>query len=105
MIDGFVHFRKRVCAVFIVGPLFLFGGCNVDPSSSINGPKINLGKPVPVAMLIPKTYQNTVSLADSLEKAARMAVGDLQSVAIDLRVYDTAGSPAIAAQVAQIAVD
>ena len=56
-------------------------------------------------MLIPKTYQNTVSLADSLEKAARMAVGDLQSVAIDLRVYDTAGSPTIAAQVAQIAVD
>ena len=105
MIDGFVHFRKRVSAVFIAGSLCLVGGCNVDPSSSITRPRMNLGNPVPVAMLIPKTYQNSFSLADSLEKAAHMAVGDLQNVEIDLRVYDTAGLPAVAAQVAQIAVD
>ena len=104
MIDGFVHFRKRVRSVFILGSLLVLEGCNIDPSSSIDGPRINPGKPVPVAMLVPKTYQNTVSLADSLEKAAQMAVGDLKSVAIDLRIYDTAGSPAVAAQVAQIAV-
>ena len=105
MIDGFVHLCNRAQAIFIAVSLFLLGACNVDPSSSVTGPKINLGEPVPVALLIPKSYQKTLSLADSLEKAAQMAVGDLQNVAIDLRVYDTAGSSAVAAQVAQIAVD
>ncbi len=105
MIDGFVHLCNRAQALFIAVSLFLLGACNVDPSSSVTGPKINLGEPVPVALLIPKSYQKTLSLADSLEKAAQMAVGDLQNVAIDLRVYDTAGSSAVAAQVAQIAVD
>ena len=105
MIDGFFHFRKRLHAIFIAGSLFLLGACNFNPSSSVNGPKINLGEPVPVALLIPKSYQSTVSLADSLEKAAQLAVSDLHNVAIDLRVYDTVGSSAVAAQVAQTAVD
>ena len=51
MIDGFVHFRKRVRSVFILGSLLVLEGCNIDPSSSIDGPRMNPGKPVPVAML------------------------------------------------------
>ncbi|NCW16004.1 MAG: penicillin-binding protein activator [Rhodobacteraceae bacterium] len=106
MIDGFVHLRKSMRTVMVVlGTLFALTACNVDTSSSFSGPKIDAGKPVPVALLIPKGYENSASLADSLEKAALMAVADLQNVTIDLRVYDTAGSAAVAAQVAQKAVD
>ena len=106
MIDGFVHLRKSMRTVMVVlGTLFALAACNVDTSSSVSGPKIDAGKPVPVALLIPKGYENSASLADSLEKAALMAVADLQNVTIDLRVYDTAGSAAVAAQVAQKAVD
>mgnify|MGYP006212893533 CR=1 FL=1 len=43
-------------------------------------------------------------LARSLQNAARMAIGDLAGVKIDLRVYNTAGSPAQAASQAQKAV-
>ncbi|MFZ9019374.1 MAG: penicillin-binding protein activator [Paracoccaceae bacterium] len=106
MIDAFVHLRKSMRTVMVVlGTLFALTACNVDTSSSFSGPKIDAGKPVPVALLIPKGYENSASLADSLEKAALMAVADLQNVTIDLRVYDTAGSAAVAAQVGQTAVD
>jgi len=106
MIDAFVHLRKSMRTVMVVlGTLFALTACNVDTSSSFSRPKIDAGKPVPVALLIPKGYENSASLADSLEKAALMAVADLQNVKIDLRVYDTAGSAAVAAQVAQTAVD
>ena len=105
MIDGFIHLRNKIYALFVGVSIFALGACNVDPSASFNGPKINRGEPVPVALLIPKTDQKTEGLADSLEKAAQMAVNDLKNIDIDLRVYDTAGSAALAAQVAQTAVD
>jgi ABC-type branched-subunit amino acid transport system substrate-binding protein len=82
MIDAFVHLRKSMRTVMVVlGTLFALTACNVDTSSSFSGPKIDAGKPVPVALLIPKGYENSASLADSLEKAALMAVADLQNVA------------------------
>ena len=62
--------------------------------------------PVIVALLVPSgsTTQGDDVLAGSLENAARLAVADLEGVAIDLRVYGTAGDPATAAQVAAQAV-
>ncbi|MFT7595105.1 MAG: ABC-type branched-subunit amino acid transport system substrate-binding protein [Paracoccaceae bacterium] len=70
------------------------------------GPTINTSKPVHVALLVPKgsTHPGDAVLAQSLENAARMAIADLGDVQIDLRVYDTAGSPATASTVAVQAV-
>ena len=70
------------------------------------GPTINTSKPVPVALLVPKgsSQPGDAVLAQSLENAARMAMADLGEVQIDLRVYDTAGSPATASTVAAQAV-
>ena len=71
------------------------------------GPSINTSDPVPVALLVPRGSGNggDAVLAASLENAARLAVADLGGVTIDLRVYDTAGSPGQAAAVASRAVD
>ncbi len=70
------------------------------------GPSINLGRPIPVALLVPGGSENTGDnlIATSLENAARLAIADLQNVNIDLRVYNTMGQPDVAAQVASQAV-
>ena len=69
--------------------------------------RINPNAPVTVALLVPagSATQGDAILATSLENAARMAVADLQGVQIDLRVYDTQGDPAMAAQMARQAAD
>ncbi|WP_417524311.1 penicillin-binding protein activator [Marinovum sp.] len=70
-----------------------------------SGPRIDTSQPVPVALLIPKSDAGAGAVARSLENAARLAVADLGTVKIDLRVYDTAGNAATAAAQAQKAVD
>lgn len=71
-----------------------------------SGPRIEPGKPVQVALLVPASDpQGGAILAQSAENAARLAMADLNGAQIDLRVYDTAGQPARAAQVATQAVD
>ena len=69
------------------------------------GPRINTSRPVPVALLVPKSDAGAGAVARALENAARLAVADLDGVQIDLRVYDTAGNAATAAAQAQQAVD
>ena len=61
---------------------------------------------IQVALLVPggSGQVSDEVLAKSLENAARLAMGDLQNVEIDLRVYNTAGSPSQAAAQAQKAV-
>jgi hypothetical protein len=62
-------------------------------SGSGTGPKLAQGKPVPVALLVPKGGNSgDAAVAASLENAARLAMADLSGVAIDLRVYDTAAN-------------
>lgn len=69
------------------------------------GPQIDPAQPVRVALLVPKSDPNGGAiLAQSAENAARLAAADLNGVAIDLQVYDTAGNEAQAVQVAQQAV-
>jgi ABC-type branched-subunit amino acid transport system substrate-binding protein len=60
-----------------------------------------------VALLVPRGGGNPGDdvLAQSLERAARLAIADLGDVAIDLRVYGTAGNAAQAQQSALQAVD
>ncbi|MDG2404388.1 MAG: penicillin-binding protein activator [Paracoccaceae bacterium] len=70
----------------------------------VQGPMIDLDQPVPVALLVPKSYAETASIAASLEQAAQMAIADLGDIRIDMRIYDTAGDPERAAQAAREAV-
>lgn len=89
-------------ATLVVGALAL-AAC--DTATVGGGPSINTRAPVTVALLVPASGGDSGgALAASLENAARLAVSDLQGAEIDLRVYDTGGSPALAAQVAQQAV-
>lgn len=69
------------------------------------GQRIDTSKPVPVALLLPKSDAGAGAVARSIENAARLAVAELGGVKIDLRVYDTAGNAATAATQAQKAVD
>ncbi len=74
-------------------------------TGGMGGPTINTRNAVPVALLVPAgSPDGGATLAQSLENAARLAMGDLQGARIDLRLYDTAGQPAQAAAVAQEAV-
>ncbi len=61
---------------------------------------------VQVALLVPagSGQASDALLAKSLENAARLAIADLSNVEVDLRVYETAGSPTQAASQAQKAV-
>lgn len=73
---------------------------------SRGGPSVDTSKPVPVALLVPRGGSASDDLlATSLENAARLAMRDLTGVAIDLRVYATAGNAATAASVATQAVN
>jgi len=71
------------------------------------GPRLSSGEAVPVALLVPGGSGATgdETLAKSLRQAAELAISDLDGVKIDLRVYNTGGSPAQAAEAATKAVD
>ena len=96
----------RVTAVAAGSALALVAGCTSTsgPTGVSDGPMIDPTKPVQVALLIPKSYEETASIATSLEQAAQMAIGDLGDIRIDLRVFDTAGNLEQAALVARQAV-
>ena len=96
----------RVTAVAAGSALALMAGCTSTsgPTGVSDGPMIGPTKPVQVALLIPKSYEETASIATSLEQAAQMAIADLGGIRIDLRVFDTAGNPEQAALVARQAV-
>lgn len=65
------------------------------------------GGPVQVALLVPAgaADPNVAQLAQNLTNAAKLAVADLQGVTVDLKIYDDAGDPNRAAQLAVNAVN
>lgn len=96
--------RRGVMMMAAMGAL---AACEpVDTSLGRSAPAINTSAPVPVALLVPRGSGNASDevLARALENAARLAISDLGDVAIDLRVYGTAGSAATTQQVALQAV-
>ncbi|MBT3141544.1 penicillin-binding protein activator [Phaeobacter gallaeciensis] len=97
--------RKIVLSTLALASAAFLTACDPVPIGG-GGPSINTSKPVPVALLVPKgsAQSGDAVLAQSLENAARLAIGDLQNVQIDLRVYDTAGDANTAAAVAKQAV-
>ena len=78
------------------------GACQ-PASISGGGPSINTQAAVPVALLVPKTGP-VPDVGQSLENAARLAVGDLNGAEIALQVYDTGGTAQGAADAAREAV-
>lgn len=98
--------RKATLTFLALAAAFLLSACETGGIGG-GGPTINPSKPVPVALLVPRgsAQSGDAVLAQSLENAARMAIGDLQGVQIDLRVYDTAGDPSTAAAMATEAVN
>ncbi|MGR3838367.1 MAG: penicillin-binding protein activator [Cognatishimia sp.] len=96
---------------FVKGALVMAAGLGIAACEPIafggGGPSINTSAPVPVALLIPKTSEASgdATLAQSLENSARLAIGDLQGVQIDMRVYDTAGDALTAQNAARQAVE
>ena len=75
-------------------------GAGIGPSAGSGSGKVQ------VALLVPagSGQASDALLAKSLENAARLAMADLSNVQVDLRVYQTAGSPSQAAAQAQKAV-
>lgn len=96
----------RAAALFA---LVWMAACAQVPLSNATdtGVTIDPNAPVQVALLVPggSGDGNDALLARNLENAARLAIADLNGVKIDLRVYNTAASPAQAAAVAKQAVD
>ena len=103
--------RKAIAPLAALAAAFVLSAC--DPvlvggsgaSATSGGPALQAGEAVPVALLVPKSDGGAGSVARSLENAAQLAINDLDGVKINLRVYDTAGQPARAAELAQRAVD
>ncbi len=103
---AFLPFRRKLLSV-VSGAfaLFALAACDVPAPGITGGPSINPNQAVKVALLVPKTSESAGSLGQALENSARLAVNDLESVEVDLRVYDTAGTAAGAAAAAQSALD
>lgn len=92
--------------IFAFLTLAFLAACDLPAPSGNSGPQINPTTPVTVALLVPGgTGEAEVSaIAASLENAARLAIADLNGVAIDLRVYNTGRDPGQATNAASMAV-
>ena len=99
---------KSLAKCVLIVPVLALAACVPgDGPASDTGPKINGSTPIAVALLVPggSGQASDAILAKSLENAARLAMADLSGVKIDLRVYQTAGSPASAQAMAVKAMD
>lgn len=106
-------FGLRLCPhqiaarLFALFALFWLAACDGLPTPATIGggsaPSIDPSRPVKVALLVPGGSQDQGDnvVAENLANAARLAVGDLSGVQIDLQVYNTAGNSAQAAAMAK----
>ncbi|MBP1804716.1 penicillin-binding protein activator [Rubellimicrobium aerolatum] len=100
--------RKVLGQIAGLGALALSACAPVAVTTPLtDAPALETGAPVPVALLVPagSPVESDNFVARNLENAARLAIGDLDGVEVDLRVYATAGDPQQAAAVARTAVE
>lgn len=95
--------RKSLGQIFLVLSAVTLSACVTTGSGPVSG---NGGK-VQVALLVPSGSgkEQDELFGQSLENAARLAIGDLNNVSIDLKVYRTGGDAALASALAKQAVD
>ncbi len=108
MFARFSTARKSVVRFFAFVSLMWLAACDVTLSPDANvGPQIDPEDPVQVALLVPggSGQQSDALLAQSFENAARLAIADLDGPKVELRVYNTGGDPALAADAARTAVN
>ena len=110
MFATFDRARKPLARFTAAMSLLWLAACSIPATVGVNentGQTIDPAAPVQVALLVPGAGGGGADafVSSNLENAARMAIADLNGVTIDLRVYNTAGDPAQAAQVATTAVD
>jgi ABC-type branched-subunit amino acid transport system substrate-binding protein len=98
--------RKSLGHLAAAAAALVLAACGETGTPAASGPALDTSRPVQVALLVPggSGQPSDELLARSLENAARLAIADLGGVQIDLRVYNTAGSPANAAAMASQAV-
>ncbi|GAB1362009.1 hypothetical protein MASR1M32_12450 [Rhodobacter sp.] len=96
--------RKAAPASLLLSAFALSACVGGAPST---GPTVARGTPVQVALLVPggSGQATDAAMARQLENAARLAMADLSGVAIDLRVYQTSGTPDSARAMAVKAMD
>lgn len=107
MIAGLLSKRNVLGRLFALMSALWLASCDgLQLPVGSGGPALGSG-PVKVALLVPGGSLNPgdVVLARNLENAARMAIADQGADRIDLKVYNTAGSSAQAAQVASAAIN
>ncbi|THD84892.1 penicillin-binding protein activator [Aliigemmobacter aestuarii] len=100
--------RKSAAVLVALFTSLALAACVPTPNlAGRSGPRVDTSQPVPVALLVPggSGQASDELLARSLQNAARMAINDLGGVAIDLRVYNTAGQPGQAQAMALKAAD
>lgn len=90
--------RKSLGRVAIAAAALALAACQPAAGPGASGPAIDSSAPVVVALLVPSGSGQASDelLARSLQNAARLAVSDLGTNRIDLRVYNTSGQPATA---------
>lgn len=105
MLSFLSRIRKSAGRIAFVAATAVLAAC--QPTTTARGPSIDTSAPVPVALLVPagSGQASDELLARSLQNAARLAISDLGSIRIDLRVYNTAGQPAQAQAMATKAID
>ena len=87
--------RKSVGRLLIAPLALLAAACVPNTDLGSSGQKSDRSGAVKVALLVPGGSGNASDqlIATSVENAARLAMRDLANTAIDLRVYQTYGSP------------
>lgn len=104
-----ITFNPRRAALRFVGAavLFALAACNATSMGGLSGQSVNPNKTVQIALLVPNGSgrESDALLARNLENAARLAIADQINAKIDLRVYDTAGTPQQASNAAITAVN
>lgn len=106
MIAVLTRARKSLASLTLGLATLALAACEPVSLGGGNGPSLDPGQPVPVALMVPGGSGQATDqlLARSLENAARMAIADLGGIQIDLRVYNTSGQAGQAGQIAQNAV-
>lgn len=81
----------------MLGALAAFALAACEPATTVVGRDISpvdISGPVAVALLVPSSATGGAgSVGQSMENAAQLAAADVQGAEIDLRVYDTGGTP------------